>query len=107
MYWWPTYVTPYDFLYNMFSSASYAYFNLGYYDNPTFDNTINNASSEEATSPTTALADYRSAQVMLYTDLPGVGVVDLKNLYLLRSNLNGFTDNPAYPLVVFFYQLSH
>jgi peptide/nickel transport system substrate-binding protein len=107
MYWWPTYVTPYDFLYNMFSSYSYAYYNLGYYNNSAFDNAINNASAEEATNPTSALADYRSAQVMLYTALPGLGVVDMKNLYLLRSNLNGFTDNPAYPLVVFFYQLSH
>jgi peptide/nickel transport system substrate-binding protein len=107
MYWWPTYVTPYDFLYNMFSSYSYAFFNLGYYNNATFDSTIDAASAEEATNPTAALADYRSSQVMLYNDLPGLGVVDLKNLYLLRSNLNGFTDNPAYPLVVFFYQLSH
>lgn len=107
MYWWPTYVTPYDFLYNMFSSASYAFFNLGYYNNSAFDNTINTASAEEATNPTAALADYRSAQLMLYTDLPGLGVVDLKNLYLMRSNLQGFTDNPAYPLVVFFYKLSH
>lgn len=107
MYWWPTYVTPYDFLYNMFSSYSYAYYNLGYYNNSAFDDAINSASAEEATNPTSALADYRSSQVMLYTDLPGLGVVDMKNLYLLRSNLNGFTDNPAYPLVVFFYQLTH
>ena len=107
MYWWPTYVTPYDFLYNMFSYASYAYFNLGYYNNSAFDDTINAASAEEATNPTAALTDYTAAQLMLYHDLPGLGVVDLKNLYLMRSNLNGFTDNPAYPLVVFFYQLSH
>lgn len=107
MYWWPTYVTPFDFLYNMFSVASYAYFNLGYYKNPSFDNLINNASSEEATSPTTALADYRAAQVTLFNDCPGIGVVDMKNLYVEKSNLKGFSDNPAYPLVVFFYQLSH
>ncbi len=107
MYWWPTYVTPYDFLYNMFSTASYAYFNLGYYNNTAFDNAINNGSAEEATNPTAALADYNSAQLMIYRDLPGVGVVDLKNLYLMSSSLSGFADNPAYPLVVFFYQLSH
>ncbi len=106
MYWWPTYVTPYDFLYNMFSDASYQIYNLGYYNSSAFDNTINNAFTEEATSPSTALSDYRAAQVMLYNDLPGLGVVDLKNLYLERSDLKGFTDNPAYPLVVFFYQLS-
>jgi hypothetical protein len=31
----------------------------------------------------------------------------MKNLYVMKSNLKGFSDNPAYPLVVFFYQLSH
>lgn len=107
MYWWPTYVTPYDFLFNMYSYASYQVYNLGYYNNSAFDDTINQAFTEEATSPTTALQDYSAAQLMLYRDLPGLGVVDLKNLYLERSNLKGFTDNPAYPLVVFFYQLSH
>ena len=106
MYWWPTYVTPYDFLYNMFSYDSYQIYNLGYYNNSAFDNTINNAFTEEATNPSTALQDYTAAQLMLYHDLPGLGVVDLKNLYLERSDLKGFTDNPAYPLVVFFYQLS-
>ncbi len=106
MYWWPTYVTPYDFLFNMFSDASYQVYNLGYYNNSAFDNTINTAFTEEATSPSTAFADYSLAQHMLYNDLPGLGVVDLKNLYLARSDLKGFTDNPAYPLVVFFYQLS-
>ena len=107
MYWWPTYVTPFDFLYNMFSTDSYAFFNLGYYSNPTFDDLINAASSEEATSPATALADYRAAQVMLFNDCPGLGVVDMKNLYVEKSNLHGFSDNPAYPLVVHFYQLTH
>jgi peptide/nickel transport system substrate-binding protein len=107
MYWWPTYVTPYDFLFNMFDTFSYAYFNLGYYSNSTFDNLIATASAEEATSPTLALQDYRQAQVMLFNDCPGLGVVDMKNLYVEKSNLQGFSDNPAYPLVVFFYQLSH
>lgn len=107
MYWWPTYVTPFDFLFNMFSTASYQFFNLGYYSNATFDNTINAGSAEEATNPTLALQDYRTAQLMLYNAAPGLGVVDMKNLYVMKSDLQGFADNPAYPLVVFFYQLSH
>jgi peptide/nickel transport system substrate-binding protein len=106
MYWWPTYVTPYDFLFNMFSLASYAFFNLGYYNNSAFDTTINNAVALEATNPTQALADYRAAQVMLYRDVPGVAIMDMKNLYLMKADIKGFADNPAYPLVVFFYQLS-
>ena len=107
MYWWPGYVTPYDFLYNMFSSYSYAYFNLGYYNNSAFDSVIDSAAALEATNPTQALADYRIAQLMLYNDCPGVGIVDIENLYVLKANLQGFSDNPAYPLVVFFYQLHH
>jgi peptide/nickel transport system substrate-binding protein len=106
MYWWPTYVTPYDFLFNMFHSASYAFFNLGYYNNSVFDGTIDAANALEATDPSEALVGYRASQVMLNDDCPGLGVVDLKNLYLLKADLNGFVDNPAYPLVVFFYQLS-
>ena len=105
MYWWPTYVTPYDFLFNMFSVASYAYFNLGYYNNSAFDTTINSAVALEATNPTQALSEYRNAQAMLFRDCPGVGVVDMKNLYLMKADIKGFVDNPAYPLVVFFYQL--
>jgi peptide/nickel transport system substrate-binding protein len=106
MYWWPTYITPYDFLWNMFHTGSYAFFNLGYYQNPTFDALIDDASTLEATSRDQALAKYREAQLILYNDAPGVGVLDLKNLYVMRSDLKGFVDNPAYPLVVFFYHLS-
>jgi len=106
MYWWPSYVTPYDFLFNMFHSASYAYFNLGYYRNPTFDATIDEAVSLEATDRDMAFQMYSQAQMMLYNDLPGLGIVDLQNLYLLKADLRGFQDNAGYPLVVFFYQLS-
>jgi len=106
MYWWPTYVTPYDFLTNMFGAASYAYFNLGYYNNTAFDSTIDAAVELEATNPSQALSEYRRAQTMLFNDCPAVGVVDLKNLYVMKADLKGLKDNPAYPLVVFFYQLS-
>ena len=106
MYWWPTYVTPYDFLWNMFHTGSYQVFNLGYYQNPAFDSTIDQASTLEASDRNQALAMYREAQIMLYNDVPGIGLVDLQNLYLSKSNLVGLQDNAAYPLVVFFYQLS-
>lgn len=106
MYWWPSYVTPYDFLFNMFASGSYACFNLGYYQNPEYDALIDEAVTYEATDRDRAFALYSQAQLLLYEDVPGVGIVDLQNLYLYRSNLQGFTDNAGYPLVVFFYQLS-
>lgn len=106
MYWWPTYITPYDFLWNMFSTGSFRIFNLGYYWNPTFDSTIDQASALEATDRAQALGLYRSAQMMLYDDAPGVGLVDLQNLIVSKSTLVGLKDNAAYPLCVFFYQLS-
>jgi len=106
MYWWPTYITPYDFLWNLFHSGSYAFFNLGYYDYPAFDGTIDEASALEASDRATALAKYREAQLMLYNDAAAVGIVDLKNFYVMKSDLRGFKDNAAYPLVVFFYELS-
>ncbi|HLI45830.1 MAG TPA: ABC transporter substrate-binding protein, partial [Geobacterales bacterium] len=41
-YWWPTYNSPFDFLYNMFDSQSKD-FNLGYFTNETFDNLLSTA----------------------------------------------------------------
>lgn len=106
MYWWPTYVTPYDFLFNMWHSEQTPNFNLGYYNSATFDSLIDEASALEATDRAAAQAKYSQAQEVLYNDAAGVKLFDLQNFYLYKSNLQGLQDNPAYPLVVFFYSLT-
>jgi peptide/nickel transport system substrate-binding protein len=105
MYWWPTILSPYDFLLNLFHSESTTVFNLGYYNNTQFDKTIDSAYSTEGTNEAQAMQMYYQAQVMLYHDAPSAYLYDLQDVHVVRSNISGYRNNPAYPIVVFFYQL--
>ena len=106
MYWWPTYPTPYDHLYSMFHSEDKPFFNLGYYSNPTFDKTIDKANTLLGTNKAEAEDMFVDAQQMLYRDTPAIPIFDQENIHVVRSDIKGYEDNPAYPHVVFFYELS-
>ena len=94
--WWPTYITPYDFLYNMWHTEETPLWNAGFYSNSTFDALVDNASKLEGPDPETALALYRQAQEILIEDCPTVFMDDLRLAFVMRSNVKGFDYNPAY-----------
>jgi peptide/nickel transport system substrate-binding protein len=106
MYWWPTYVTPYDFLYNMFHSEEQILFNLDYYRNPEYDKVIDDANALAGSDREKAIEMFAQAQTMLIDDAASIFFYDLSNIHLARANVKGYADNPAYPHVVFVYQLS-
>jgi len=106
MYWWPTYPTPYDHLFSMFHSEEEPFFNLGYYSNPTFDRTIDRANTLLGTDKAEAEQMFVEAQKMLYRDTPAIPIFDQENIHVVRSDIKGYEDNPAYPHVIFFYELS-
>jgi peptide/nickel transport system substrate-binding protein len=102
MYWWPTYITPYDFLYNMYSSES-KLFNLAYYVNPQFDKLINEANYWEGIDPKKSLQLYYEAQKLIYNDVPVIPLwdsLDVRVSITRIGNLENAT-NPAYPTVIF------
>jgi peptide/nickel transport system substrate-binding protein len=105
-YWWPTYITPYDFLVNMFHTEPQPFFNLAYYSNPAFDDLIDTARTYEGTNRTKALELYRQAQLMLVDDAPAIFFYDQQDVKVIGASLQGFSYNPAYTTVVFFYQLT-
>ena len=106
MYWWPTYVTPYDFLFNMFHTEEETLFNLGYYSNPEFDAAIDHANELIGADKDQAESMFREAQKMLVDDAAALFFFDQDNIHVAREDLKGYADNPAYPHVVFIYQLS-
>lgn len=106
MYWWPTYVTPYDFLFNMFHSEEKILFNLCYYSNPKFDEKIDKANELMGTDREQAEKLFFEAQEILVEDAPALFLVDLDNISTKRANLSGHVYNPGYTDTVFFYQLS-
>lgn len=106
MYWWPDYVSPYSFLFNMFHCEEEILFNLGYYCNPQFDEMIDRANELSGSDRAEAERLFIEAQKILIEDAASMFFYDVANTHVLRSDIKGYVDNPAYPHVVFFYQLS-
>jgi peptide/nickel transport system substrate-binding protein len=105
MYWWPTWITPYDFLFNMFHCEDSVAFNLGYYCNAEFDEAIDRANQLSGSDRAQAEQLFVAAQQMLIEDAAAIFFYDRPNNRILRSDIRGYTDNPAYPYVVFVYKL--
>jgi len=101
-YWWPTYISPFDFLYNMFHSESKV-FNLAYYSNKEFENLIMNAVKLEGSDRSAAAKLYIEAQKILHEDVPGIPLWDMVNVIVASSKIKNLENavNPAYPTVVF------
>jgi len=106
MYWWPTYVTPYDYLFNLFHSEEAPAYNLGYYSNPDYDKMIDDAAALSGTDRPKAEAMFMAAQRMVIADSAAVFMLDKPNIHIMRADVNGYQDNPAYGHVVFLNQLS-
>ncbi|KAA3658838.1 MAG: hypothetical protein DWQ04_23965 [Chloroflexi bacterium] len=106
LYWWPDYVTPTTFLFNMFLTEEEPLFNLGYYSNLEFDDLVFEADAISGSDQAEATELFGQAQEILVDDAAAMFFYDLANTHLARSDIKGFVDNPAYPHVVFVYDLS-
>ena len=105
MFWFPTYVTPYDFLFSTFHSEEAPFFNLGYYSNETFDALIDEADAISGTDREAASELFRQAQEILIDDHAAVFMLDVPSVEVLRAEFTGHIPNPAYNTVVRFYEL--
>jgi peptide/nickel transport system substrate-binding protein len=106
MYWWPDYVSPYSFLFSMFHSEEEILFNLGYYRNPEFDDMIDTANALAGSDRESAEQMFIDAQKILIEDVASLYFYDVANTHLARADIKGYRDNPAYPHVVFVYDLT-
>ena len=105
MFWYPTYVTPTDFLYSLYRSEEAPFFNLGYYSNPEFDALLDGADAVSGTDTDTAVDMFRQAQEILIEDNVAVFMLDVPSVSVIRADITGYTPNPAYEKVVWFYDL--
>jgi peptide/nickel transport system substrate-binding protein len=107
-YWWPTYITPYDFLYNMFHNEENTLFNLCYYSNPEFEAVADQANQMEGIDYDEALELYHQAQKILYEDVPGIALWDMMDVRVAVKRIGNLENaiNPAYPTVILAQALS-
>lgn len=105
MYWWPTVMTPYDFLFSMFHTEEEVFFNLSYYYNEEVDKLMDEAVQLESVKPKQSEELYRAVETILRRDLPTVPLYQINDVYVVHKSVKGFEPNPAYLNVVFFYEL--
>ena len=105
-FWWPTYVTPYDYLFNCFHSEEQPLFNLAYYANPEFDAMIDEAARLSGVDRPRAEQMFIEAQRILIDEAVAVFMLDRPNVHIVRSDIDGYVDNPAYGHVTFVNDMS-
>jgi peptide/nickel transport system substrate-binding protein len=104
-YWWPDYPDPYSWFVNLLETESPPSYNLSYYSNPAMDRMINQVEPLVATSTSAASQLYRNMQVTVMQQAPIVSVYNVNYQYAMLSGISGFRVDPAYPNVVFVYDL--
>ena len=105
MFWFPTFVTPFDFLFSTFHSEDEPFFNLGYYSNETFDKLIVEADALSGTDPAAAVEMFQEAQRILIAENAGVFMLDVPTADVVSTDFTGFVSNPGYSQLVRFYDL--
>jgi peptide/nickel transport system substrate-binding protein len=105
-YWWPDYPDPVSWFFNLFRTEKEPFFNLAYYSNPALDDQIDEASAVAATDRQEATQMYVQMQETLYEDDPALPLYIQVYQRAMVESVQGFVDDPAYPNVVFGYELT-
>ena len=106
MFWFPTYVTPFDFMFSLFATEDSPFFNLGYYSNPDYDDLIFTGDAITATDLEGAIEAFNEAQQILIDDNAAVFMLDVPDVSVIADDIDGYVQNPAYSNVVRFYELT-
>jgi peptide/nickel transport system substrate-binding protein len=104
-YWWPDYADPYSWFINLLETEKTPYFNLSYYSDPTLDSMINRVEPLVATDRSAAEQLYKQMQVRILGTAPILFLYNSNYQYAMQNNFTGLQVNPAYPNVVFVYDL--
>lgn len=101
--WWPTIPSPYDYLLTMFHSQSKEW-NFAGFENPEFDEIIDDAYNTEAVDYEKAMELYREAQKMIFKEAIAIGLWDEIRpfVYSSRVELPAEALNPMYMYVIRF-----
>jgi peptide/nickel transport system substrate-binding protein len=105
-YWWPDYPDPVSWFFSLFRTEKEPFFNLAYYSNEQLDAMIDEASVVAATDREEAAQMYEEMQRIVVEDAPAIPLYTQVYQRAMLDEVDGFQDNPAYPNVVFGYELT-
>jgi peptide/nickel transport system substrate-binding protein len=106
MFWWPDYADPYSWFINLYHSEKKPFFNLSYFKNSTMDKQIDAVEQTLAVNKAAGAKLYDKMQREIYSNAPTSTLYTAAYQRVLTAGIKGFVDNPAYPNVVFVYNLT-
>ncbi|GLW08203.1 peptide ABC transporter substrate-binding protein [Microtetraspora sp. NBRC 13810] len=107
MYWYPDYADAYSWFVNVFHSSPKPSFNLSYLKDDAVDSKIEELPQLTATDRTAAQSVYAGLQSEIIGRQAAVAVAYTQNYQrAYAKGVQGYTDNPAYPNVVFVHDLT-
>ncbi|MCT9932521.1 ABC transporter substrate-binding protein [Planotetraspora sp. A-T 1434] len=106
MYWYPDYADAYSWFVNVIHSADPVSFNLSYLKDDAIDKEIDSLPELTATDKAAAEKAYADLQTKIIGEKAAVAVPYVQNYQrAYAKSVQGYADNPAYPNVVFAYDL--
>ncbi|MFI6599368.1 ABC transporter substrate-binding protein [Nonomuraea sp. NPDC050536] len=106
MYWYPDYADAYSWFLNVFRSMDPPSFNLSYLKDDTIDKEIDALPGLAATDRAKAETAYANLQKQIIQEQAAVAVPYVQRYRrAYAAGVSGYVDNPAYPSVVFAYDL--
>lgn len=105
LYWWPDYPDPWSWFVNLVHTEKQPFFNFAYYSNPTLDHQIDTVEQVLAANPAKGYAIYRQMQLEIYQAVPIEALYTQTSRRVILNSVGNYHDNPAYPEVVFVYNL--
>ncbi|WP_182887796.1 ABC transporter substrate-binding protein [Microbispora sp. H10885] len=106
MYWFPDYADAYSWFVNVFHGEDAVQFNLSYLKDAAVDKEIDGLPALTATDQPAAEKAYSGLQEKIINEKAAVAVPYVQTYQrAFAKSVQGYTDNPAYPNVVFAYDL--
>ncbi|GGO65827.1 ABC transporter substrate-binding protein [Nonomuraea cavernae] len=106
MYWWPDYADGYSWFGNVFHSESPTVFNLAYLNDPATDKLLDTLPQLSVTDRAAAQRGFVRATTRVLDQKAAAALPWVVNYHrAFLGGVQGYDDNPAYPDVVFVYDL--
>ncbi|MFI6479062.1 ABC transporter substrate-binding protein [Nonomuraea sp. NPDC050663] len=107
MYWYPDYADAYSWFYNMFRTEKETSFNLSYLQDKEIDKLIAGLPALTAVDQVKAHESYADLQRRILDEQAAAAVPYVQTYQrALGADVKGYVDNPAYPNVVFFHDVT-
>ena len=105
LYWWPDYPDGWSWFVNLVHTEKQPSFNFAYYSNPTLDHQIDTVEQVLAANRSQGEAIYHEMQMTVYREVPIESLYTQTTRRVILNSVGNYQDNPAYPEVVFVYNL--